>query len=218
MSVPFGALGYGRTVPDDETDRHGHAPLSTGAIVAIACGVAAALLLLAALLVYCFCCRKTRAARASEPRAGMKTRGFSGGAVRDTMSGTARPGAGRDAPAGMSSGAAVTSRGAPAAPSPSSGAVSGTDAGCLICRGGYGGAGERPVVLACGHLFHRRCIRRWLRQNSTCPTCNTTTIALIGDSSREAMGSRFQSPRLSMDNPIGSDDLVEIRRSNSSHF
>ncbi|RLM61135.1 hypothetical protein C2845_PM14G11040 [Panicum miliaceum] len=169
MSVPFGALGYGRTVTDDDTGRHGHAPLSTGAIVANTCGVAAAL------LVYCFCCRRGGRHEQSEPRAGMKTRVH----VRD---GPARPGAGSDAPAGRSSGAAVTGRGAP---NPSSGAVSGSDAGCRMCRGGYGGAGERPVVLDCGHLFHRRCIRRWLRQNSTCPTCNTTTSALIGDSSRK---------------------------------
>ena len=47
MSVPF---GYGRTMPDDETRRHGHALLSMGAIITINFGVATTLLLAAFLL------------------------------------------------------------------------------------------------------------------------------------------------------------------------
>ena len=27
------------------------------------------------------------------------------------------------------------------------------------------------LQLECGHVFHDKCIRRWLREKSTCPTC-----------------------------------------------
>lgn len=61
VPAPFGALGYGLTAMDD--NKSGHPPLSKGAIIAIVCVVAALILLVAAILVYCLCCKaKTRAA------------------------------------------------------------------------------------------------------------------------------------------------------------
>lgn len=28
-----------------------------------------------------------------------------------------------------------------------------------------------PVILECGHIFHRRCIQQWKSINHTCPLC-----------------------------------------------
>lgn len=33
--------------------------------------------------------------------------------------------------------------------------------------------GEGLCTLPCGHFFHESCIRPWLEENNTCPTCRT---------------------------------------------
>lgn len=40
---------------------------------------------------------------------------------------------------------------------------------CAICLDDV--AGGRSSALPCGHAFHRRCIRKWLRDHATCPVC-----------------------------------------------
>ncbi|KAF7069963.1 hypothetical protein CFC21_075533 [Triticum aestivum] len=47
---------------------------------------------------------------------------------------------------------------------------------CVICMEPYEAGGDRCRVLpACGHMFHRRCLRTWLRTSSTCPLCRAST-------------------------------------------
>ncbi|CAL5006479.1 unnamed protein product [Urochloa decumbens] len=131
--------------------------------------------------------------------------------------------AGHAAPAGPSSGAGGRSSSAAAAVTaghdapagPSSGAVGG--AGCRLCRAGYGV--EVAVALDCGHSFHRRCIRRWMHHNMSCPTCNATHIGFLGDSSEfRLQRSGEHAPRRSVDAASTQDDLLEISRSTSSRF
>jgi E3 ubiquitin-protein ligase synoviolin len=38
---------------------------------------------------------------------------------------------------------------------------------CIICRDGM----EEGKKLPCGHIFHFQCLRMWLQQQQTCPTC-----------------------------------------------
>lgn len=42
---------------------------------------------------------------------------------------------------------------------------------CVICADDFSEAGTSVVVLACGHVFHDPCIRRWFSRRHTCPTC-----------------------------------------------
>ena len=44
------------------------------------------------------------------------------------------------------------------------------DPECVICLSSVAWA-DRVANPACGHVFHRDCIVRWLRQGSTCPVC-----------------------------------------------
>lgn len=30
---------------------------------------------------------------------------------------------------------------------------------------------ETKIRITCGHVYHRRCIRKWLRRKSSCPVC-----------------------------------------------
>ncbi|CAL5012237.1 unnamed protein product [Urochloa decumbens] len=161
-------------------------------------------------------------ARAVDVRGSLELAGAGGGATGRSPSAAAvatgrdAPGAGsgRDAPR-CSSAAAAAGHDAPAGPS--SGAVG--VAGCRLCRrAGYGV--EVAVALDCGHSFHRRCIRRWMHHNMSCPTCNATHIAFLGDSSEfRLQRSGEHAPRRSVDAASMQDGLlVEISRSTSSRF
>ena len=45
---------------------------------------------------------------------------------------------------------------------------------CVICTC----PPEEPVALKCNHIFCKKCIARWMAENSTCPICRTPTIEL----------------------------------------
>ncbi|KAK8803572.1 hypothetical protein WA158_001266 [Blastocystis sp. Blastoise] len=40
---------------------------------------------------------------------------------------------------------------------------------CVICRDDM--IAEEAIVLPCGHIFHVDCIKTWILEHSTCPTC-----------------------------------------------
>ena len=40
---------------------------------------------------------------------------------------------------------------------------------CRIC---LSGEEHRCVELACGHHFHKKCVKQWLRRKLMCPLCN----------------------------------------------
>lgn len=43
---------------------------------------------------------------------------------------------------------------------------------CSICLDGIGTC---PLLIRCGHVFHEKCLLRWLREgNLSCPVCRTT--------------------------------------------
>ena len=42
------------------------------------------------------------------------------------------------------------------------------DSVCVICLGRLFGI---PQVLQCGHAFHPKCIRKWIKQKKGCPVC-----------------------------------------------
>jgi len=50
---------------------------------------------------------------------------------------------------------------------------------CIICFNNLAdyGASERAVRLQCTHVFGERCIRNWLEENDTCPTCRAKVYA-----------------------------------------
>lgn len=54
---------------------------------------------------------------------------------------------------------------------------------CSICLSKLNG---RTKKLFCNHVFHRSCINRWLKHNSTCPCCrgvvnSTYMVSVISD-------------------------------------
>lgn len=44
------------------------------------------------------------------------------------------------------------------------------DDACLICQEDFA-AEERPTCIPCGHAFHPDCLKPWLSDHNTCPTC-----------------------------------------------
>ena len=54
-----------------------------------------------------------------------------------------------------------------------------TEPVCPICQ--LAKCDETPdytkiIVTACGHAFHRKCLKDWVAENTTCPTCRTDII------------------------------------------
>lgn len=45
---------------------------------------------------------------------------------------------------------------------------------CTICLNEV-----KAVPLACGHVFHKKCINEWLKENSSCPNCREKVIYLV---------------------------------------
>lgn len=44
---------------------------------------------------------------------------------------------------------------------------------CVICLENING---NKTKLKCGHTFHKKCIKKWLKKNKTCPTCRCIQI------------------------------------------
>ena len=44
---------------------------------------------------------------------------------------------------------------------------------CLICQEDIHFCHEEISVVNCGHLFHKKCLQKWLDTNSTCPECKS---------------------------------------------
>ena len=44
---------------------------------------------------------------------------------------------------------------------------------CVICMEDLHSTRKQVGRLACGHVFHHRCVDRWLRKSATCPVCRT---------------------------------------------
>jgi hypothetical protein len=54
-----------------------------------------------------------------------------------------------------------------------------TEPVCPICH--LAKCDEMPdytkiIVTTCGHAFHRKCLKDWVAENTTCPTCRTDII------------------------------------------
>ncbi|MED6284339.1 hypothetical protein CHARACLAT_018324, partial [Characodon lateralis] len=61
---------------------------------------------------------------------------------------------------------------------------------CIICHEDMGP--EDTCVLECRHSFHNECIKSWLKEQSTCPTCRN--YALLPDDFPALSGRRRQAP------------------------
>ncbi|KAF3840684.1 hypothetical protein F7725_006546 [Dissostichus mawsoni] len=61
---------------------------------------------------------------------------------------------------------------------------------CIICHEDM--SPDDICVLECRHSFHDKCIRSWLKEQSTCPTCRDH--ALMPDDFPELSGRRRQAP------------------------
>ena len=45
---------------------------------------------------------------------------------------------------------------------------------CSICLEDLNG--EKCVILSCEHIYHKDCIKKWLKKNDSCPNCRINII------------------------------------------
>ena len=45
------------------------------------------------------------------------------------------------------------------------------DGKCSVCQRSLANSANKTVNLRCGHVFHEKCIKEWLKHNQTCPSC-----------------------------------------------
>jgi E3 ubiquitin-protein ligase synoviolin len=88
---------------------------------------------------------------------------------------------------------------------------------CIICRdrmevtGTNGGCKELP---ACQHVFHKHCLRQWLVQQQTCPTCRREILSRKSDSRKSTNQEQVEMNDEETLTPILNED--EKRENNSS--
>lgn len=55
------------------------------------------------------------------------------------------------------------------------------DIQCVVCLESFRNGQWCRKLVACGHVFHRRCVDMWLVNVATCPTCRTPVQLNVGD-------------------------------------
>jgi E3 ubiquitin-protein ligase synoviolin len=74
------------------------------------------------------------------------------------------------------------------------------DRTCIVCREEMNGAGMNAPThlvskkLPCGHIFHFDCLRSWLEDNTTCPTCRGPVEPPPTPTQRPARGTPQRGP------------------------
>lgn len=56
---------------------------------------------------------------------------------------------------------------------------------CVICVAPYEPGEACGVLPGCGHVFHKLCVAKWLRRNSTCPLCRAAFAVTIDDARQD---------------------------------
>jgi hypothetical protein len=65
---------------------------------------------------------------------------------------------------------------------------------CAICQEAMK-VNKKCIKLSCDHVYHKNCIREWMRRNPTCPTCRAPIDANMF--SRRAAGNQYE-PRTNL--------------------
>ena len=47
---------------------------------------------------------------------------------------------------------------------------------CLICMEDYKENEYKRILPKCNHIYHKKCIDKWLKKNATCPVCRTKLL------------------------------------------
>uniref|UniRef100_A0A4D5R9Y2 E3 ubiquitin-protein ligase AMFR n=1 Tax=Scolopendra viridis TaxID=118503 RepID=A0A4D5R9Y2_SCOVI len=84
---------------------------------------------------------------------------------------------------------------------------------CAICWDKMESARKLP----CGHLFHNSCLRSWLEQDTSCPTCRTS---LSGHNEQEAISNAVNNNGNSLDGIGTTNSLPDAQpnRTTTNHF
>jgi len=46
---------------------------------------------------------------------------------------------------------------------------------CSICLEQFNSSSNTSVILECNHIYHKNCIKKWLKNNDGCPMCRQET-------------------------------------------
>jgi len=74
---------------------------------------------------------------------------------------------------------------------------------CIICRDQMDLLGGCKKLPGCGHAFHTHCLREWLVQQQTCPTCRADIAANEARRKKELERERAAAEREAAEVPVG---------------
>ena len=84
---------------------------------------------------------------------------------------------------------------------------------CIICRDGMDARGGCKKLPGCGHCFHGHCLREWLVQQQSCPTCRGDIQANEARARAERAAQQRDAERaadVAEDMDLSEDDVVPV--------
>lgn len=55
---------------------------------------------------------------------------------------------------------------------------------CIICTEKYKHKQYKRFLTCCNHIFHKKCIDKWLKKNSSCPNCRHDFLEIQNNNSK----------------------------------
>ena len=76
---------------------------------------------------------------------------------------------------------------------------------CIICRDALLVAEKPKKLPGCGHVFHKYCLKGWLMQQNSCPTCRRDIMAAVNEEARLASVDQLQQPQEVQEQDVNND-------------
>ena len=83
---------------------------------------------------------------------------------------------------------------------------------CLICMEKFEYKKYKRILKCCNNIYHKKCIDKWLKKNSSCPTCRYDFLNKDSESNEEQSESKTNDENI---NPISNPNQLDNNENNN---